>query len=472
MEYQKDSTKLSRRQFIKKTGMAGAFMSVAGSLSSCAQKDKSSGRPNVIFLLTDDQRWDTMGCMGNSIIRTPNMDRLAEKGVLFESNFVTTSICAASRASIFAGQYTRRHRIIDFKTGFSPSALKRTYPLLMRRVGYRIGFIGKWGVGNNLPEKEFDYFKGFPGQGRYFHKENGKQVHLTSIMGRQAIEFLNGCSENQPFCLSISFKAPHVQDNDPRQFLYDPAYEDLYKNVTIPVPKTAHPRYFEALPEYIRNSEARRRWEIRFSTPEKFQESVKGYYRLIYGIDVVLGRIMAALKELKFEDNTIIILTGDNGFYLGEHGLAGKWFMHEESIRTPLIVYDHRLPVSLRGKRRQEIVLNIDLAPTILDLVGLDIPAPMQGRTLRGLIYGKEEPWRNNFFYEHLFEHPTIPRSEGIRNERWKYVRYIDQHPAHEELYDLENDPHEEHNIAMIKGNTEVLNSLRKRWRELRENLQ
>lgn len=471
MEYQKDSIKLSRRQFIKKTGMAGAFISVAGALSSCVQKDKSSRRPNVIFLLTDDQRWDAVGCMGNPIIQTPNMDRLAEKGVLFESNFVTTSICAASRASIFAGQYTRRHGIIDFKTDFSPSALKQTYPLMMRMAGYRIGFIGKWGVGNNLPEKEFDYFRGFPGQGRYFHKENGKQVHLTSIMGRQTIEFLNGCSENQPFCLSVSFKAPHVQDEDPRQFLYDPTYENLYKNVTIPVPRTAHPRYFEALPEYIRNSEARRRWEIRFSTPEKFQQSVKGYYRLIYGVDVVLGRIMAALKELKFEDNTIIILTGDNGFYLGEHGLAGKWFMHEESIRTPLIVYDHRLPASLQGRRRQEIVLNIDLAPTIIDLVGLDIPVPMQGRTLRGLIYGEEEPWRNDFFYEHLFEHPTIPKSEGIRNERWKYVRYVDRHPAHEELYDLENDPHEEHNIAMIKDNSEILNSLRKRWRELRDNL-
>jgi len=143
MEYQKEPVKLSRRQFIKKTGMAGAFISVAGALSSCAQKDKSFRKPNVIFLLTDDQRWDAMGCMGNPIIQTPNMDRLAANGVLFESNFVTTSICAASRASIFAGQYTRRHGIIDFKTDFSPSALQQTYPLLMRTAGYRVGFRGR-----------------------------------------------------------------------------------------------------------------------------------------------------------------------------------------------------------------------------------------------------------------------------------------------------------------------------------------
>ncbi len=471
MEKKEDLRKLSRRQFIRKAGIAGAYMAAAGTLSSCVQKKTSSGKPNVIFLLTDDQRWDTMGCMGNPIIQTPNMDRLAEKGVLFTNNFVTTSICCASRASFFTGQYTRRHGIIKFSTDFSPSALSQTYPILMRDAGYRLGFIGKYGVGNNLPADEFDYFKGFGGQGKYFHEEDGKQIHLTGIMGRQALEFLNGCSANQPFCLSVSFKAPHVQDNDPRQFLYDPAYEDLYKDITISVPKTAHPSYFEALPEYIRNSEARRRWNIRFSTPEKYQESVKGYYRLIYGVDVVVGKIIDALKELKFDDNTIIILTGDNGFYLGEHGLAGKWFMHEESIRTPLIIYDPRLPASLRGKRREEIVLNVDAAPTILDLAGLDIPASMQGHSLRGLTYGKKELLRDDFFYEHLFEHATIPKCEGVRTRQWKYFRYIDKEPIHEELYDLEKDPYEENNVAAIKGNEEILNKLRKRWNELRESL-
>jgi len=154
----------------------------------------------------------------------------------------------------------------------------------LRTAGYRTGFIGKYGVGaqKTLPITEYDYFKGFPGQGRYENKDkDGNYKHLTQIMGEQAIEFLQGCSKGRPFCLSVSFKAPHVQDSDPRQFVYDRAYKDLYKDTVIPVPEKADPHYFEALPEFLRTSEARRRWDIRFSTPDKFQESVKSYYRLI-----------------------------------------------------------------------------------------------------------------------------------------------------------------------------------------------
>ncbi len=464
--------KLNRRQFIKKVGVAGIYVSSIGLLNSCAKKEKSPKMPNVIFLLTDDQRWDSLGCMGNPIAKTPNIDRLASNGVIFDNNFVTTSICASSRASIFSGQYMRRHKIYDFSTDFSPSALSQTYPIIMRDAGYRIGFIGKWGVGNNLPEKEFDYFKGFPGQGQYFHIENGKQVHLTNIMGRQAIEFLDGCSKNKPFCLSISFKAPHVQDEDPRQFLYDTIHKELFKDITIPVPKMADPKYFNALPDFLKNTEGRERWKILFSTPEKYQEMVKGYYRLIYGVDEVVKKIIDELNKLKLDSNTIIILSSDNGFFLGERGLSHKWFMYEESIRTPLIIYDPRFPENLRGKRMKEMTLNIDIAPTILDLIGLDIPTTMQGNSLRELMYGKKEQWRQDFFYEHLFEHPLIPKSEGVRNERWKYIRYIDPKPVYEELYDLKNDPYEERNIVKIKDNKEILDSLRKRWSEFREILQ
>ncbi|GAI43593.1 unnamed protein product, partial [marine sediment metagenome] len=204
-----------------------------------------------------------MGCAGNPIIQTPNMDALAANGIRFSNAFVTTSICASSRASIFTGQWTRRHGIIDFGTHFSEEALAQTYPMLLSQAGYRIGFIGKYGVGpkRDLPIDKYDYWKGFPGQGRYENKdENGNYKHLTQIMGEQAIEFLQGCSEEQPFCLSVSFKAPHVQDSDPRQFLYDRAYSELYKDVTIPTPETANRRYFDALPEFLRVSEARRRW--------------------------------------------------------------------------------------------------------------------------------------------------------------------------------------------------------------------
>ena len=224
---------LNRRNFLSLAagGSVAAAMSLAGCDRNLAEGRAAAKRqPNIIMLVTDDHRADALGCAGNSIIQTPNMDDLAANGVRFTNAFVTTSICASSRASIFSGQWTRRHGIIDFRTHFSEEALAQTYPMLLSQAGYRIGFIGKYGVGSkrDLPIDKYYYWKGFPGQGRYENKdENGNYKHLTQIMGEQATEFLQDCSEDQPFCLSVSFKAPHVQDSDPRQFIYDRAYSDL-----------------------------------------------------------------------------------------------------------------------------------------------------------------------------------------------------------------------------------------------------
>lgn len=461
---------LNRRDFLRlsASGFIAAGFSLAGCESGIIGRSTPKKPPNIVFLLTDDQRWDTMGCAGNPIVRTPNMDAMANDGVRFTHAFVTTSICASSRASIFTGQWTSRHGIKGFNTHFTPEALELTYPMLLRGAGYRIGFIGKYGVGpkKDLPIDKYDYWRGFPGQGRYEHKdENGNYKHLTQIMGEQVIEFLQGCSKDQPFCLSVSFKAPHVQDSDPRQFIYDRAYKDLYKDVTIPTPETADPLYFEALPEFLRTSEARRRWEIRFSTPEKFQESVKGYYRLIYGVDVVIGRIRDKLAQLGFADNTVLILSGDNGFYLGDYGLAGKWFPHEKSIRVPLVVFDPRAIRKLRGWTAGQTVLNVDIAPTILELAGVSVPEQMQGRSLLPLLEGKKPRWRAEFFYEHPFEHKTIARTVGLRTERYKYARYVDY--DYEELYDLKHNPQETVNLAKDEKYQDTLKALRKRCDEL-----
>jgi hypothetical protein len=188
----------SRRSFL---GSVAAAPVIARRLPSAA-----SGRPNILFLLSDDQRWDALGCMGNRIIQTPNLDRLSSQGVTFTNNFVTTAICMSSRASIFTGLHLRAHGINSFNAPLRPADFERSYPMLMREAGYRTGFIGKWGVGNQMPAARFDYFKGFPGQGVYFPKEGGGK-HLTNIMGEQATEFIDGSSEKQPFCLSISFKS-------------------------------------------------------------------------------------------------------------------------------------------------------------------------------------------------------------------------------------------------------------------------
>jgi len=439
---------LNRRDFLRLS--AGSSVAAGLSLAGCEGGLAGIGaaakkQPNIIFLLTDDQRADTMGCAGNPIIQTPNMDAMAKGGVRFTNAFVTTSICASSRASIFSGQWTSRHGITNFRTHFSPEAFTQTYPMQLRGAGYRIGFIGKYGVGaqKTLPIDQYDYWKGFPGQGRYENKDkDGKYKHLTQIMGEQAIEFLQGCSKDRPFCLSLSFKAPHCQDGDPRQFIYDRAYKDVYKDTVIPVPEKADPHYFEALPEFLRTSEARRRWEIRFSTPEKFQESVKSYYRLIYGVDVVIGKIRQQLKQLDFDDNTVLVLIGDNGFYLGEYGLAG-----------------------LRGRTVDQVALNVDIAPTILELAGVKPPEQMQGRSLVPLLKGKKPKWRTEFFYEHPFEHKTIAKTVALRTPDYKYARYVDY--DYEELYDLKLDPSESINLAKDEKYKKTLESLRKRCDDL-----
>ena len=462
---------INRRDFLSLAagGSVAAVMSLTGCDPNRAGHQATAQRqPNIIMLVTDDHRADAMGCAGNSIIQTPNMDDLAAGGVRSTNAFVTTSICASSRASIFTGQWTRRHGIKGFATHFSEEALAQTYPMLLSQAGYRIGFIGKYGVGpkKDLPIDKYNYWKGFPGQGRYENKdENGNYKHLTQIMGEQAIEFLQGCSEDRPFCLSVSFKAPHVQDSDPRQFIYDRAYSDLYKDVTIPTPETAHPRYFEALPEFLRNSEARRRWERRFPNNEKFQESVRSYYRLITGVDVVIGKIRDRLKQLSLYDNTVIMLIGDNGFYLGEYGLAGKWFPHELSIRVPLLVYDPRADSKYHGLTIEQMALNVDIAPTILELAHLNAPQQMQGRSLVPLLKGGKPQWRIEFFYEHPFEHKTIAKSEALRTKRYKYARYIDY--DYEELYDLENDPAETINLAKDEKYKKTLTFLQNRCSEL-----
>jgi arylsulfatase A-like enzyme len=443
-------------------------------------------RPNIIFLLTDDQRWDTLGVMGNPIIHTPNVDRLAEEGVVFDNCFVTTAICMTNRACIFTGQYAARHGIWDFRTQFRPEQLAETYPALLKRAGYYVGFIGKWGVGKP-PQDLFDYNQGWPGQNRYYEKlkaedpftylspgpeqdrETAKQrgrKHLTERMGDQAIEFLDGAPADRPFCLSFSFKAPHCQDGQPafRQFPYDAKLDELYDGVTIPPAALSDPAFFESLPEFLKTSENRRRWDLRFATPEMYQHSIKSYYRLISGVDRVVGRIVEKLEERGLRDNTIILYTGDHGFYLGERGFAGKWYPHEVSIRVPLVVYDPRLPEKRRGVRRDEMVLTIDLAPTMLAAAGAEVPETMQGESLVPLVEGESPEWRTEFFYEHLFRHARIPKSEAVRTERYKYIRFVDSDPPYEELYDLENDPEEAHNLAGRPEHAQRLDQMRQKW--------
>lgn len=412
--------------------------------------------PNIIFLLADDQRWDALGVAGNPVIQTPSLDQLARDGFYFRRSYVTTPICAISRASILSGQYARRHGIVSFATPFTDSALAQTYPLLLRRAGYRTGFIGKYGVGNKMPVDAYDYWRGFDGQGNYAARDaRGNPIHLTDLMGQQMNEFLGNNPPGKPFCLSVSFKAPHAQDAANPEFPYAERFANRYADQTFRQSVLAQDKYYRQFPDWFRHNdqnESRIRWSRRFATDSLFQQTKKSYYRLITGIDEVVENLRRTLKERGLSDNTIIIYSSDNGFYEGEYGFADKWYGHELSIRVPLIIYDPRQP-AWHGRTTDQYTLNIDLAPTMLTLAGLPVPRRMQGRSLTELMDKPNRPWRTAFFFEHLINIPAvfIPQSEGILSNDKKYVHYFNvRQPgdSYEEIYDLQTDPQELTNLA------------------------
>ena len=417
---------------------------------SCSQKEET--RPNIIILLTDDHQWRDLGVMGNTVIRTPHLDHLACNGVLFNYTYVTTSICVCSRASILSGQYTSRHGKNSFRDYFTDEEAQQTYPLLLKNhAEYIIGFIGKYGVGLDYPDKFYDYWavedKMQPDYENY--DQFGNYIHHNDLIENHIIEFLDefGHSE-KPFNLSVGFKAPHAQDVDPRQFIPQKRFMDFYADIEIPLSEIYDSvYYYNKFPEDFRfvqifdsktvMNEARRRWGLRFSDPEKYQESIRNYYRLITGVDEVVGNMMHKLKELELDNDTIVIFASDNGFFLAEHGLAGKWYGHQESVRIPFFIYDPRLPENNKGRSINEMTLNIDFAPTILSMTGVNIPEEMQGEDLTILINGKQESWRSEFYYEHTIDIAPIPKSVGVISEDFTYLSYPELKSGFEEFYDF-----------------------------------
>jgi arylsulfatase A-like enzyme len=438
-------------------------------------------RPNIIFLMTDNQRCDALGCYGNTVVRTPHVDRLAAQGVRFSNAFCTTSICSASRASILTGQYRRVHGYSFETPPMSTMAMRASYPWLLRNAGYRTGFVGKIGVDleAGASDEMFDFARFTQASGTkepyYRRAPDGDLKHLTEINGDHAIEFLRTSAGAAPFCLSVSFSAPHPEDDNPQQYIYDRHLEHLYRDATIPVPPVSQPRYFDQLPEFLQVSMNRQRWFRRFDTPEKYQAMMKGMYRLITGVDTQVGRIVDEIEQLGVAENTVIIYTSDNGLLVGEHGITGIWLMYEPSIRLPLVIYDPRLPSNRKGKVASELALNVDYAATLVDLAGVDRPDALQGRSLTPLLRGRGTDWPIDFFYEHDYRpshiktnQNNIPRSEGVRTERWKYVHYFDEQPVYEQLFDLINDPHEVRNLALESGHDDTLKDLRERVLVLR----
>src|ERR1043166_2172491 len=448
--------------------LAAIGVVLLGFVSPLAAQEKP---PNFLFLLTDDQRFDTLGCAGHPIVKTPNLDKIAARGVRFKNAFVTTSICAASRASILTGLYERTHK---YTFGTPPIAAKHSglsFPALLRLAGYRAALIGKFGVTveDGQSAKMLDLLPpiGYP----FLRKlKSGENRHIDQLATDRAIEFLKDGPAKQPFCLSVCFNSPHADDGKLDDLYPWPKTVDgMYDDVKIPPPPLADAKYFEAQPDFLRTSLGRIRWAWQYDTPEKYAKNMRAYYRMISGVDHEVGRLVAELDRQGALDNTVIVFMSDNGYIIGERGLSCKWIHYEESIRVPMLIADPRLPADKRGKVDDEMALNIDIAPTLLEMAKVEIPKSYQGRSLVPLLHGKNAGWRTDFFCEHLFVHPDIPQWEGVRDERYVYARYFTQKPAYEFLHDLKDDPQELKNLAKEDGHAELLDRMRRRMEELRD---
>lgn len=461
-----------RRWKLFRAALPLAMLTFLGGAAGSSAAPKPSGaagfRPNLVLIVIDDLRWDAPGFMGNGRVHTPHLDRLAEEGVVFDKCFVTTSICAVSRASFLTGQWMKRHGITDFATGLTAGQWAETYPARLRAAGYRTGFIGKFGVGAAAAvaaaERQFDFWGGEPGQGgsHFIDPADVTRTHQTARFGNRVLEFVEGSGEERPFCLSVSFTAVHARDGQPREFEPDDRDAGMYADTDFPMPRTATEAAFRRLPEAVQRSEGRNRWKRRFATPDKAQSILRDYFRLLTGVDREVGRLREALQRRGLADRTVMVVTGDNGFALGDRGLADKWFMWEEDIRVPAVVFDPRLPQERRGRRVPAIVLNVDFAPTLLDLAGVPAPGRMQGRSLVPWLHGESpSDWRKEFYYEHVTLPKIIPPCEGVRTDDWKYIRWIDSVPPLEELYDLKADPYEETNLVKEAGHGARLDSFR-----------
>ena len=430
--------------------------------------EQAAAKPlNILLLYADDWRHDTLGCAGNPVVQTPQLDRLAREGVRFTQNRVTTSICGVSRASLLTGQWMARHgnRAFDmFKTPWA-----ETYPALLRTNGYFTGHVGKWHNGK-FPAANFDFARAYSGT-HWITNKDGSTIHVTQKNEKDALEFLRTRPTEKPFCLTLAFFATHAEDGNPKQYLPQPESMKLYADVSIPVPRNATDESFRRLPSFITNekNEGRVRWRWRFDTAERYQEYMKNYYRLATEVDTACGRVLAELERQGLRENTLVIFTTDNGYFHAEHGLADKWYPHEESLRVPLIVRDPRMAQAKRGGTNVDFTLNVDLAPTILAAAGIKAPATMQGRDFAPLYLATNQPtWRTEFFYEHAIIRNTnfIPASEALVRKDWKYFYWPDF--QREQLFDLHADPNEENDLVAASAQTARLAEMRRRFQELK----
>lgn len=516
----------NRREFLKKAGVSALALGTSPLwLGSCAKK---ADQPNIIFIMSDDHAEKAISAYHDNLVQTPQIDRIAKEGVRFEKSFVTNSICAPSRAVLLTGKYSHLNGLKDNRDEFDSS--QQTFPKLLQKAGYQTAMIGKWHL--KTEPTGFNYWKILKGQGNYynpvFYEREGKQEYTgytTDIITDEAINFLDKRDREKPFCMLVHHKAPH------RNFMPPIKYLGQFEDHKFPIPETLFDDYetrektagaadmriedmflsfdLKLNPEdyekqtgsgglgqvdeeprtYYKNQlneEQLKTWEAHYDriseefdqadlkgkelTEWKYQRYLRDYMGCILSIDDNVGRLLDYLDQNNLRSDTIVIYTSDQGFYLGEHGWYDKRFMYEESLSMPLLM---RYPREIKANQvKEEIVLNLDFAPTFLDFAGTEIPNDVQGRSLRPLLKNnKKIDWRDSMYY-HYYEYPhgwhTVKRHYGVRTHRYKLIHFYNDVDIWE-LYDLKKDPHELNNVYDDPDYSAVVTRLKKELKRLRK---
>ncbi|MDN5211361.1 sulfatase [Fulvivirgaceae bacterium BMA12] len=499
-------------------------------LVGCKSENKSEGSqetsaiPNIVFIMTDDHAVQALSCYDGRYNQTPNIDRIAKEGVMFTNSFVTNSICAPSRATMLTGKFTHINGQVDNRVKFDST--QWTFPKALQNAGYQTALVGKWHLKSQ--PIGFDYWNVLSGQGDYYNPDfigkdgrKREEGYATDIITNKAINWLKNRKTESPFCLLVHHKAPH------RTWMPDTTDLYLFDSVKFPVPDTYFDAYEnrqaakeqkmsiiedmdvvydlkmldaeeEIITKYRKsfqrqydrmNPQQKAAWDKKYNALIndfkskaytgkalalwKYQRYMEDYLACINSVDRNVGRLLDYLDENNLGENTIVVYTSDQGFYLGEHGWFDKRFMYEESFRTPLLM---RLPAHLKGQNGQvdQLVQNIDYAPTFLDYAGINSPTAVQGKSLRPLINGKNDQWRDALYY-HYYEFPNehmVKRHYGIRTDNYKLIHFYNDIDVWE-LYDLKKDPSEMNNLygqdeyhAITKSLKEKLSALQEKYQD------
>jgi arylsulfatase A-like enzyme len=494
----------TRRDFLKTIGLATGLAALPSCVSGGRASAKPAERPNIIYIMTDDHASHAMSCYGSKINKTPNLDRIAKGGMLFENCFCTNSICAPCRAVVLTGKHSHINGLKDNSLRFDGS--QQTFPKLLQKAGYQTAMIGKWHL--KTDPTGFDYWNILPGQGIYYNPdmiEMGTQKkyvgYVTDIITDHALEWLKRRDTEKPFCLMYHHKAPH------RRWEPGPKHLTMYDDVTIPEPDTLFDDYtgrgraakeqdmsIEKTMDSIDlkltetkglTPEQKEAWDAAYNpkneafkkaNPQgkdlirwKYQRYIKDYLRCIASVDDNVGRLLDYLESSGLADNTVVFYTSDQGFYLGDHGWFDKRFMYEESLRMPLLV---RYPKEIKpGSVNKDLVQNLDFAETFLDFAGVEIPQDMQGESLRRILSGKTpRRWRKSIYY-HYYEYPavhSVKRHYGVRTDRYKLIHFYNDIDEWE-LYDMKKDPNELNSVYSDPDYAKVVIELKSELKRLRE---